>query len=122
PLPDVTDAEVNKVILSSSPWKAPDSDGMQMGYIHRAWPVLGDWVRALYKASVRLGLKPTPFKSNIATPIPKPGKKDKSSTKAWRPVENYEHILAKPLERLVADRLSFDAESLGFLSNAQFGG
>ncbi|KAF7371808.1 reverse transcriptase [Mycena venus] len=41
--------------------------------------------------------------------------------KAWRPVENYEHILAKPLKRLVADRLSFDAESLGFLEEAQHG-
>jgi hypothetical protein len=37
-------------------------------------------------------------------------------------VENYEHILAKPLERLIANRIAFEAESLGFLDDAQYGG
>ncbi|KAF7372363.1 reverse transcriptase [Mycena venus] len=52
----------------------------------------------------------------------KAGKKDKTSPKAWHPVENYKQILAKPLERLIGDRMSFDAESLGFLGDVQHGG
>lgn len=93
-----------------------------MGYIHRAWPVIGDWVRLVFKSSVQLGAKPTPFEANTTTPTHKQGKKDKTSTKAWRPAKNYKHILAKPLEHLVADHLSFEAESLGFISPSQYGG
>jgi hypothetical protein len=69
-----------------------------------------------------LGIKPTSFKANLATPVHKAGKKDKTSPKAWRPVENFEHILAKPLERFIANRLSLEAESLGFLEDPQYGG
>ncbi|KAJ7124846.1 hypothetical protein C8R43DRAFT_898916, partial [Mycena crocata] len=122
PFVEVTDAEVDEVIMTSSPWKAPDSRGIQMGIVQRAYPVLREWIRAIFKASVRLGLEPTPFKANIATPVHKQGKKDKTSPKAWRPVENYEHILAKPLERLIADRLSYEAQVLGFMDKAQYGG
>ncbi|KAJ7677662.1 hypothetical protein B0H17DRAFT_1236198 [Mycena rosella] len=118
----ITDEEVDAVIHKSLPWKAPDRYGIQMGYVQRAWPVIADWVRVVYKASVHLGTKPTPFKSNTATPIHKQGRKDKTSTKAWRPMENYEHILSKPLEHLLADRYSFEAESLGLMNPAQYGG
>ncbi|KAJ6452527.1 hypothetical protein C8R47DRAFT_1229410 [Mycena vitilis] len=76
-----------------------------MGFIHRAWPEIAGWVREISgKSSIRLGDKPTPFQANVATPIHKRAKRDKTSTKAWRPVENLKHILAKPLERLIADR------------------
>ncbi|KAJ7081485.1 hypothetical protein C8R44DRAFT_593091, partial [Mycena epipterygia] len=122
PLSPPTDSEIDSVIMSSPPWKAPDRYGVQMGHIQRGYPILRDWIQVIFKASVTLGTKPSPFKSNVATPVPKAGKKDKTSPKAWRPVENYEHILAKPLERLVADRISFDAEQLGFLEEAQYGG
>ncbi|KAJ7215024.1 hypothetical protein GGX14DRAFT_359877, partial [Mycena pura] len=93
-----------------------------MGHIQRGYSVLRDWIRLIFRASIVLGAKPSSFKSNMATPVHKAGKKDKTSPKSWRPVENYEYILAKPLERLVADRLSFDAESLGFLDKSQYGG
>ncbi|KAJ7705785.1 hypothetical protein B0H16DRAFT_1346045, partial [Mycena metata] len=93
-----------------------------MGHIQRGYSVLRDWICPIFKASVELGHKPTPFKSNTATPIHKMGKKNKTSTKAWRPVENFTRMLAKPLERLVRDRISFEAESLGFMDEAQYGG
>ncbi|KAJ7162462.1 hypothetical protein C8R46DRAFT_866957, partial [Mycena filopes] len=76
----------------------------------------------IFKASLVLGMKPTSFKANIANPIHKAGKKDKTLPKAWRPVENHEHVLAKLLERLVADRIGFEAESLGLLDADQYGG
>ncbi|KAF7371586.1 Transcription factor [Mycena venus] len=122
PFIEVPDSEVDHAILSSSPWKAPDRYGVQMGHVQRAWPIINGWVREIFKASARLGIKPTPFKANVATPFHKQAKKDKTSPKAWRPVENYEHILAKPLERLIADRISFEAESLGFIDPSQYGG
>ncbi|KAJ7158449.1 hypothetical protein C8R46DRAFT_907469, partial [Mycena filopes] len=93
-----------------------------MGHIQRGYSVLGDWIRPLFSASLALGTKPTPFKANTANPLHKSGKKDKTSPKAWRPVEIHEHILAKPLERLVADRIGFESESLGLLDADQYGG
>jgi hypothetical protein len=117
-----TDTEIDNVIMSSAPWKAPDRYGIQMGFIQRGYSVLREWIRPVFRASVILGAKPTAYKANVATPVHKAGKKDKTSPKAWRPVENFEHALAKPLERLVADRISFKAESLGFIENAQYGG
>ncbi|KAF7372324.1 reverse transcriptase [Mycena venus] len=122
PFTPPADSEIDAVILSSPPWKAPDRYGVQMGHIQRGYVVLRDWIRVIFRASATLGAKPTPYKSNIATPVHKAGKKDKTSPKAWRPVENFEHILAKPLERLIADRISFEAERYGFLEESQFGG
>ncbi|KAJ7138775.1 hypothetical protein C8R43DRAFT_955249 [Mycena crocata] len=86
PLLPVTDSEVDAVIFSSSPWKAADRHGVQMGHIHRTWPVIpeiADRVRNICKASVCLGTKPAVFNANTAPPIHKQGKKDKTSTKAW---------------------------------------
>ncbi|KAJ6612958.1 hypothetical protein B0H10DRAFT_2216875 [Mycena sp. CBHHK59/15] len=68
PFIDVPDSEVDRVVLTASPWKAPDHYGLQMGHVQRAWPVIAEWVRELFKSSVRLGAKPTPFKANVATP------------------------------------------------------
>ncbi|KAJ7034005.1 hypothetical protein C8F04DRAFT_1260256 [Mycena alexandri] len=53
-LEEVTDGEVDTAVFGCGPWKAADSHGMQMGFIHRGWPVLGDWVRHVFKASVAL--------------------------------------------------------------------
>ncbi|KAJ7708188.1 hypothetical protein B0H17DRAFT_875598, partial [Mycena rosella] len=102
--------------------KAPDSHGLQMGYVQRAWPVIGDRVRQVLKASIRLGLYPTHLRSSNAIPTYKAGKKDRTSPKSYRPVEQHAEVLAKPLERLMANRISFEAETLGFLHQDQFGG
>ncbi|KAJ7068331.1 hypothetical protein C8F01DRAFT_937483, partial [Mycena amicta] len=117
-----TNSEVDRIILSSPPWKAPDRYGIQIGHIQRGYSILGDWIRPLFIASVVLGTKPTPFKANTAIPLHKAAKKDKTSPKAWRPVENHEHILAKALERLVANRINFEAESIGLIDQDQYGG
>ncbi|KAJ7753270.1 hypothetical protein B0H16DRAFT_1317022, partial [Mycena metata] len=93
-----------------------------MGFIHRGWPVLGDWVRQIFKASVALGLFPNRLKASDALPTPKPGKKDKTHPKAYRPVEHHGEVLAKPLEALMARRVTHEAEVLGLLQEEQFGG
>lgn len=118
----VTDEEVDAAIFAGDPWKAPDSHGLQMGYIRRSWPVTAVWVRHIFKSSIRLGLFPSRLKSSNAIPTPKAGKKDKTNPKAHRPVEQHAEALAKPLERLVANRITFEAESRGILHESQFGG
>jgi hypothetical protein len=93
-----------------------------MGFVRRAWPVIAPWVRSIFIASVRLGLYPHRLKSSNAIPTHKPAKKDKTSPKAYRPVEQHAEVLAKPLERLMANRITFEAESRGLLQESQFGG
>jgi hypothetical protein len=90
PFIPVSDTEVDAIIKSSSPWKVPDRYGIQMGFVQRGYSVLCDWIRPIFIASVALNIKPTLFKSNVATPVHKVGKKDKTSPKAWRHVRRNE--------------------------------
>ncbi|KAJ7777371.1 hypothetical protein B0H16DRAFT_1225455, partial [Mycena metata] len=117
-----TEEEVEKAVFGCGPWKAPDSHGIQMGFIHRGWPVLGEWVSHVFKSSVSLGLFPNRLKASDALPTLKPAKKDKTHPKSYRPVEHHGEVLAKPLEALVARRISHEAEAGGMLREEQFGG
>jgi hypothetical protein len=112
---EVTDEEVEAVIWGGDAWKAPDTHGVQMGFIRAGWPAIGGRVCQIFKVSVHLGLYPTPLKSSNAIPTAKAGKKDKTSPKAYRPVEQHAEALAKPLERLIANRISYEAETRGLL-------
>ncbi|KAJ7034202.1 hypothetical protein C8F04DRAFT_956722 [Mycena alexandri] len=118
----VTDEEVRRAVWAGDDWKAPDSVGLQMGFVRRGWPVLAPVVCAIFKSSANLGLYPTSLKASNAIPTHKPAKKDKSSPKAWRPVEQHAAVLAKPLERLMADRVTFQVESRGVFDRDQYGG
>ncbi|KAJ6556102.1 hypothetical protein B0H19DRAFT_947402 [Mycena capillaripes] len=117
----VTDEEVDGVIWDGDAWKAPDSHRLQMGYVRRAWPVIAPWVREIFQASFRLGTHPHRLKASNAIPTPKPAKKDKTHPKVYRPVEQHAEVLAKPLEQLMANSISFEAEAHGFLVKDQFG-
>ncbi|KAJ7027012.1 hypothetical protein C8F04DRAFT_926282, partial [Mycena alexandri] len=114
--------EVYGAIWTGDPWKAPDAHGIQMGFVRRGWPVISGWVTHLFKASICLGLFPNRLKASDGLPTLKPAKKDRTSPKAYRPVEHHGEALAKPLERLVAKRISHEAETLGHLQEEQFGG
>ncbi|KAJ7042275.1 hypothetical protein C8F04DRAFT_1295210 [Mycena alexandri] len=74
----VTDEEVETAVFECGPWKAPDAHGVQMGFIHRGWPVVGGWVRHVFKSSIALGLSPNRLKASDALPTLKPAKKDKT--------------------------------------------
>ncbi|KAJ7026227.1 hypothetical protein C8F04DRAFT_966706, partial [Mycena alexandri] len=118
----VTDEEVDRVVWKGEGWKAPDADGVQLGFVRMGWAVLGPWVRHLFKASIRLSIFPHVLKESDAFPTAKPAKKDKTHPKAYRPVEHHAKILGKSLERLVADRMVFHVESKGLMCEEQFGG
>ncbi|KAF7372056.1 reverse transcriptase [Mycena venus] len=122
PAREVTDGEVDAAVWAWEDWKAPDTHRLQIGFVRRAWPVIAPWVRHIFKASLRLGLYPDRLKASNAIPTFKHAKKDKTSPKSYRPVEQHAEALAKPLERLMADRLVYEAESLGLLREEQFDG
>ncbi|KAJ7768214.1 hypothetical protein B0H16DRAFT_1308049, partial [Mycena metata] len=121
-LAPVTEEEVQAAVFAGDDWEAPDIHGLQIGYVRRRWGVLAPFVGSIFQASVSLGLYPTRLRPSIAIPTHKAARKDKSSPKAWRPVEQHTEVLAKPLERLMACRIAFQAESRGTLDRDQYGG
>ncbi|KAJ7704037.1 hypothetical protein B0H17DRAFT_1127061 [Mycena rosella] len=99
----VTNEVVDVVVMSGEPWKA--ADPMDLPSISDSTP-----------------LYPTRLKRSNNILTHKASKKDKTSPKLYRPVEQHAEALAKPLERLRANRPTFDTESLGILHKDQFGG
>ena len=71
-----------------------------------AWPILKKRITALYRASLKLGHLPKPFQNADVVFIPKPGKRDQSLPKSYRPISLL-RTLGKGLEWLVAKRLSW---------------
>lgn len=118
---EVTYVEVEKAIMSGDPWKALDSHGVEIGFVRHAWPIIGPCIRAIFQSSVCLGFEPTHFKASNAIPTFKHGKTDKTAVKSWRPVEQHAEVLARPLERIVANRISFEVGSLGLVSESRSG-
>ncbi|KAF7557551.1 hypothetical protein G7Z17_g571 [Cylindrodendrum hubeiense] len=88
--------------------------------IRACWPVIGDYIRWLYERCLCLGHHPKAFKGAEVIMIPKPGKRDLSSPRAWRPISLLS-CLGKGLERLIARRLAFIAIDRKVLHKNQAG-
>lgn len=67
------------------------------------------------------GYHPKAWRKAIAVAIPKPNKPDYSNPRVYRLITLLE-CLAKALERIVANHLTFIAGSLNLISPNQFGG
>ena len=85
-----------------------------------AWPILNKRITALFRASLELGHHPTPFRNADIVFIPKPGKRDRSLPKSYRPISLL-RTLGKGLEWLVAKRLLWIAIKYKVLHPQQFG-
>ncbi len=91
-----------------------------MPLLRLAWPPLAKRLTALCRAALRLGHHPHPFRSADVVFIPKPGKRDRSLPKSYRPISLL-RTLGKGIERLVAKRLSWGAIKHKLLHPQQFG-
>ncbi len=99
---------------------APGDDEITVSLLRLAWPSLAGRLTALCQAALRLGHHPQPFRSADVVFIPKPGKRDRSLPKAYRPISLLRTI-GKGIERLVAKRLSWGAIRYKLLHPQQFG-
>ena len=73
----------------------------------------------LFDACVAHGVHPEVFKKSVTVVIPKPNKPDYSSPKAYRVIA-LPNCLGKVLEKIVARRLSYYAESGPFRNSSVF--
>lgn len=77
-------------------------------------------IHGLYNGCLRLNHFPRSWKLAEVAMIPKVGKKDKASVRAWRPIALLSCV-SKGLERIIARRLTWTALTHGILS-PQHGG
>lgn len=116
----LTEDEVKRAIFTANPRKAPGADGLTFRVWRELWPVVGRHVSCLYQASLRLGHLLRAWRIAKIVTLRKPGKPDYTALKAYRPISLLPTI-SKGLEAVIANRLSYLAESNGLLPANHFG-
>ncbi|KAF5721341.1 reverse transcriptase domain-containing protein, partial [Fusarium mundagurra] len=99
---------------------SPGSDNITVNLLRAVWHVIGTHVRRLFEGCLTIGHHPRPFKEAEVVMITKPGRRDLTSPRAWRPVSLLS-CLGKGLERLIARRLAWAAVHFSVLHPQQAG-
>ena len=116
---DVSLAEVQDATIRTGN-TSPGSDNITVNMLKAAWDIIGEHVRRLYEACLRLGHHPLPFREAEVVMIAKPGRRNLSTPRAWRPISLLS-CLGKGLERLIARRLAWASIHYGVLHPQQNG-
>ncbi|GAA93188.1 reverse transcriptase, partial [Aspergillus luchuensis IFO 4308] len=119
PFPMLTREEVKCAIMKMKPWKVPGQDDLPAVVWQNTWPVTGNLIVAIFRASIRLGYAPKVWRSAKIVVLRKPGK-DPSLPKAYRPISLLS-TLGKALESIVATRISYLVEKHHLLPENHFG-
>ena len=120
PWEPLTIHEVKEAVFRAQPHKAPGLDDIPAIVWKELWPIIGRWVFLLFEASLRTGAIPQAWRQAKIIPLRKPDKPDYTIAKAYRPISLLP-TLAKVLESVVAERLSYLAETHSLLPKNQFG-
>jgi hypothetical protein len=112
--------EVERKVFAASSWKAPGDDGLPVVVWKHIWPVVKERVLQLFQTSLATGILPTQWKEARIIPLQKPEKGNYTIAKAWRPISLLS-TLGKILESVVAERISYLAETFGLLPANHFG-
>jgi hypothetical protein len=121
PWPVITMEEVERKVFAASSWKAPGDDGLPVVVWKQIWPVVKERVLHLFQTSLATGILPTQWKEARIIPLKKSEKANYTIAKAWRPISLLP-TLGKILESVVAERISYVAETFGLLPANHFGG
>jgi hypothetical protein len=84
------------------------------------WSAAKERVLHLFHTSLSEGRLPDQWRAAKIIPLKKPGKDDYKKAKSWRPISLLS-MLDKILEAVVADRISYAAETYGLLPTNHFG-
>ena len=119
--PAITEQEVERAIKGMPPKKALGRDGIPSQILQHLWPQLRPHLVQLYNASVDLQYCPEHFRQSITVVLPKPGKKDLTKVKSYRPISLL-NTLGKALESILARRLAQAVEKHELLPRDHLGG
>ncbi|PSS06645.1 hypothetical protein PHLCEN_2v3601, partial [Hermanssonia centrifuga] len=78
-------------------------------------------ITRMFNLCIKFGVWPEMFKRAITVVIPKPGKDDYTKAKAFRPIVLL-NCLGKLCEKVLANRMQFDAQKFGLVHPCQYGG
>jgi len=120
PVEPLSEVEVHRAIFASNPYKAPGPDDLPAIVWQQLWPVLKHHIVALFRLSLETATIPKAWKVAKIVPLRKPNKPDYTAAKAYRPISLLA-TLGKNLEAVVAERLSFLAETHCLLPKSHFG-
>ena len=120
PWPELLMEEVEQKLFAASSWKAPGDDGLPVVVWKQIWPVVKGRVLHLFQTSLATGIFPTQWKQAQIIPLKKPEKGNYTIAKAWRPISLLP-TLGKILESVVAERISYLAETHRLLPVNHFG-
>ena len=95
-------------------------DGLLAAVWKQIWPVVKHRVLQLFQTSLAAGILPTQWRHARIIPLKKPEKGNYTTAKAWRPISLLA-TLGKILESVVAERVSYAAETFGLLPANHFG-
>ncbi|KAJ3455314.1 hypothetical protein MRS44_013914 [Fusarium solani] len=87
---------------------SPGTDNITVKLLEAVWHIIGTHVRRLFQACLTIGHHPEPFREAEVVMIAKPGRRDLTKPRAWRPISLLS-CLGKGLERLIARRLAWAA-------------
>ena len=119
PFPAITEKEIHTAVAKPKN-STPGKDGISTSTLKKAWPSLGPAISTLYQHCLDQGWHPTPFRDASLVALPKPGKRDRSSPRAYRLISLLS-VLGKGLERLIARRIAWIAIKHKVLHPQQFG-
>lgn len=115
----VTEAEARGCCTNTGN-TSPGQDGITVRLLQAAWPFIGEAIRDLYESCLTVGYHPTVFRTAEVSMIPKVGKTDYTSYRAYRPIALLSCI-SKGLERLIAKRMATTAVNRAILNPQHFG-
>ncbi|KAG6979060.1 Retrovirus-related Pol polyprotein from type-1 retrotransposable element R1 [Fusarium oxysporum f. sp. conglutinans] len=95
-------------------------DNITVKLLTAVWHIIGTHVRRLFEGCLAIGHHPKPFRAAEVVMIAKPGRRDLTNLRAWRPISLLS-CLGKGLERLVARRLAWACIHYGVLHPQQAG-
>lgn len=99
---------------------SPGVDRTTVRLMKAAWTSMRAKVHSLFNRLLEMGYYPRPWRLAEVVVIPKPGKKDMSSPRSYRPIALIS-CLGKGLERLLAKRMAWCTLKSGLVSPQQAG-
>lgn len=119
--PPLTPEELQHACSSKIKSKSPGPDGITQEIITRAYEAIPEVFLKVYSKMINIGYHPKRWKEATGAILPKPNKPDYSVPKAYR-IITLLNCLGKVGERIMAQRLSFLAETTNLLHHSQIGG
>lgn len=116
----IIEREIVRAIYKAAPDKAPDVNGVTNRALRHFIEIAATQKRSLFERCYREGIQPAHFKRSITIILRKPGKKDYSEPKSYRPIALLD-TLGKTLESIISKRLRYAVEKHGMLSDTQMG-